>query len=111
MARKYTCGECYTAFEMPKDMRCPTCKIREIVPMPDEVELEVGLTFSEMKQINEALQSRINKLGSLFKHGHIPEKKDLITIQEWLNDAKSAQEKIQKYVMELAPKEGAYKHE
>lgn len=36
---KYTCGECYTAFELPEDMRCPTCKIREIVPMQEEVEL------------------------------------------------------------------------
>lgn len=100
MSRKYTCGECYSAFQLPRDMRCPTCKIREIVPMPDEVELEVGLTFSEMKQIDEALQSRINKLESLVKHGHIPEKKELITIQEWLSDAKSAQEKINHYIKE-----------
>lgn len=107
MARKYTCGECYTAFQLPRDMRCPTCKIREIVPMPDEVELEVGLTFSEMKQIDEALQSRINKLGSLVKHGHIPDRKELVTIQDWTEDAKTAQEKIQKRIGGLAPKEGA----
>lgn len=30
---QYTCGECYTMFDLPKDMRCPTCKIREIVPV------------------------------------------------------------------------------
>ena len=30
---KYTCGNCYTEFDLPDDGRCPTCKVREIVPM------------------------------------------------------------------------------
>jgi rubrerythrin len=30
--KKYTCGECYTTFDLPADNCCPTCKIREVVP-------------------------------------------------------------------------------
>ncbi|PIH58261.1 hypothetical protein [Paenibacillus sp. LK1] len=65
------------------------------------------LTIKELTQIDEALQSRINKLRSLVQHGHIPERKELLTIQNWLEDAKSAQEKVQEYMAGLAPKEGA----
>jgi hypothetical protein len=65
------------------------------------------LTIKELTQIDESLQSRINKFRSLVKHGHIVERKEIITIQNWLEDAKSAQEKVQEYMAGLAPKEGA----
>lgn len=40
MKDQYTCGNCYTAFDRPSDMRCPTCRIREIVPIPRNKEGE-----------------------------------------------------------------------
>ncbi|MBB6023140.1 hypothetical protein HNR77_004240 [Paenibacillus sp. JGP012] len=63
------------------------------------------------RSLNGCLQSRINKFRSLVKHVHIPEKKELITIQNWLEDAKSAQEKVRECMAGLAPKEGADNHD
>lgn len=58
------------------------------------------LTYSEMVQIDEALQSRINKLQLLVGNGHFTETSERQAIRRWLEAAKSAQEKIQHYTKE-----------